>query len=381
MPEHRTMPRLPREEERGSAGPPGALSDATRMASSIDARKEGWGGRRAKGEGASPSRGRGGKTARARAGGCAWATSDERCSPVPEHRPAPRRPERDGERVWTGPPGSLSDVPEERLVDRSGSRVRVRMRCERTTRRERGAAATTADELRVPPAAVAYGGTSPGAPPALRPSGAGTPARALLLRALACFLSRLPLGALLLSLASSASPRRRASRIPPVRALSRLLGFALAAREPVFPPHALWPRPAFFRCSPERPPLDHQRAAGRGAKDTPKRPERSNEPTPEKAAAAAAAHLLSARPVNPARERPLTTVSGAESALSPTDEKERHPKKKLRSRWRRLPAKAPTAADVYLDVTGGRKLERRLWPLRSRSAPTTPRTPRRAETG
>lgn len=86
------------------------------------------------------------------------------------------------------------------------------------------------------------------------------------------FLSRLPLGALPLSLASSASPRRRASRIPPVRALSRLLGFALVTREPVFPPHALWPRPAFFRCSPERPPLDHQRAAGRGAKDPPKRP-------------------------------------------------------------------------------------------------------------
>lgn len=49
MPEHRTTPRLPREKERGSAGPPGALSDATRMASSIDARKEGWGGRGGRG--------------------------------------------------------------------------------------------------------------------------------------------------------------------------------------------------------------------------------------------------------------------------------------------------------------------------------------------
>ena len=40
--------------------------------------------------------------------------------------------------------------------DRVGSRVRVRMRCERTTRRERGAAATTADELRRAPGPACY---------------------------------------------------------------------------------------------------------------------------------------------------------------------------------------------------------------------------------
>ena len=48
VPEHRTPQRLPRDGERRSAGPPGALTDATRMASSIDGRngggREGTGG-------------------------------------------------------------------------------------------------------------------------------------------------------------------------------------------------------------------------------------------------------------------------------------------------------------------------------------------------
>lgn len=43
VPEHRTPQRLPRDGERRGAGPPGALTDATRMASSIDGKKGGAG--------------------------------------------------------------------------------------------------------------------------------------------------------------------------------------------------------------------------------------------------------------------------------------------------------------------------------------------------
>lgn len=265
--------------------------------------------------------------------------------------------------------------------DRVGSRVRVRMRCERTTRRERGAAATTADELRVPPATVAYGGTSPGAPPALLPSGAGTPARAKNSpRSLAFSLAFLSGLSLSLSRLLRFAPAARYSDSSRWRSLSpsRVRPGGAGAG---FPSARSLASPGFFSLLARETAVGPPPSGGTGREGHTEATGSIERTDAEKAAAAAAAHLLSARPVNPARERPLTTVSGAESALSPTDEKERHPKKKLRRRWRRLPAKAPTAADVYLDVTGGRKLERRLWPLRSRSAPTTPRAPRLAETG
>lgn len=114
VPEHRTPPRLPWDRERRAPARRGPSPTRPEWPHrSVGER--GWGGgERKEGEGASPSPRRGGKTARARAGGCAWATSDERCSPVPEHRPAPRHPERAGERDRAGPPGSLPDAPEER---------------------------------------------------------------------------------------------------------------------------------------------------------------------------------------------------------------------------------------------------------------------------
>lgn len=71
---------------------------------------------------------------------------------MPEHRPAPRRPERDGERVRTGPPGSLSDAPEERLGDRFG----LPRASEDAVRNENAAPPPrTTHELRVPPSDVA----------------------------------------------------------------------------------------------------------------------------------------------------------------------------------------------------------------------------------
>lgn len=170
-----------------------------------------------------------------------------------------------------------------------GSRVQVRMRCGTRTRRRR-------HDHRVPPSTLAAGptGDAPG-PSAFecRLTGPCPSPRSL-------FLSPSPLRA-----------SERGSRLPPFVRLFSLAfsGSPWAAREPAISPAQLsLALPGFFSPLARETALTHRRTAGRGATDKPKRPDRPHEPTPQRAAATADRRRNpSGRPVNPARERPLTT--------------------------------------------------------------------------
>lgn len=84
------------------------------------------------------------------------------------------------------------------------------------------------------------------------------------------------------------------------------------------------------------------------------------------------------QPANSAHEHTLTTFTRAEASLGLPGGLIRHPEKMLQQHRRRLPVAARTAAEVFLDVTGGTELQRRLWQLRSCSAPNPLPPPTRA---
>ena len=177
MPEHRAPPQLPWEGERGTAGPPGAPSDATRLISSIDGKR--GGGERRKGEGRHepfPRDAAESPHAHVQAG-VRGQRPPRGARPCLNTGPPHAAPNETGSGLGPARREASPTRPRSAWGIGSGSRVQVRMRCETRTRRRRHEPPTSSGSRL--PTSLASAGTSPGTPPALLPPSAGTPARAL----------------------------------------------------------------------------------------------------------------------------------------------------------------------------------------------------------